>query len=128
MKKSKKGKKSKKKKEKEPFISKYAPVDFEKLMFIPKTKLIIKLANIKSESSTFESYLSETSTVSRIKEVINEKHGGSCSNIRLYLDLNDKNKTLEKYLHKQLKEVGLTGECNIFYEFDPVKHPLLEMN
>ena len=128
MKKSKKGKKSKKKKEKEPFISKYSPVDYEQLMFVPKTKLTIKLANIKSENSTFESFITETSTVSRIKEVINEKHGGSCANILLYLDLNDKNKTLEKDLNRQLWEVGLVGECNIFYEFDPIKHPLLEMN
>jgi len=120
-------KKSKKKKEKEPFISKYAPVDYEKLMTIPKTKLTIKLANIKSENSTFEEYISETSTVSRIKEVINEKHSGSCSNIRLLLDLNDKNKTLENVLSKQLKDVGLVGECTIFYEFDPIIHPLLEM-
>lgn len=128
MKKSKKGKKSKKKKDKEPFISKYLPVDYEQLMFIPKTKLTIKLANIKSENSTFEAFITETSTVSRIKEVINEKHGGSCANIRLYKDLNDKNKTLENDLHKQLKDVGLVGESNIFYTFDPIKHPLLEMN
>jgi len=127
MKKSKKGKKLKKKKEKEPFISKYAPVDYKALMFVPKTKLIIKLENIKSEDSTFECFISETSTVSRIKEIVNEKHQGSCANIKLYLDLNDKNKTLENDLNKQLKEVGLVGERNIFYEFDPIKHPLLEM-
>jgi len=128
MPKLKKGKKSRKKKEKEPFISKYALVDYEKLMFIPKTKLKIKLANIKSENSTFEAYITETSTVSRIKEIINEKHGGSCAIIRLYLDLNDKNKTLENDLNKQMKEVGLVGECDVFYEFDPIIHPLLEMN
>jgi len=128
MKKSKTGKKSKKKKEKEPFVSKYAPVDYDQLMFVPKTKLTIKLANIKSEHSTFEALITENSTVFRIKEVINEKHGGSCANIRLYYDLTDKNKTLEKDLNKQLKEVGLIGECNVFYEFDPIQHPLLEMN
>ncbi len=119
--------KKKKKKIKEPFISKYAPVDYEKLMTVPRTRLIIKLANIKSENSTFEAYVEETCTVSRIKEIINDKHLGSCSQIRLYLDLSDKTKTLEKYLNKQLKEVGLIGESNIYYEFDPILHPLLEM-
>lgn len=125
----KKGKKSKKKKKvKEPFISKYAPVDYEKLMFIPKTKLTIKLISLKSENSTFEAFINENNTVSRIKEVINEKHGGACSNIRLYMILNEKNITLENDLNKQLKDVGLVGECNILYEFDPIIHPLLEMN
>jgi len=120
----KKGKKSKKKKAKEPFVSKYAPVDYEKLMFIPKTKLTIKLKSLKSENSTFEAFIGENNTVSRIKEVINEKHGGACSNIRLFMTLNEKNFTLENDLNKQLKEVGLVGECNVLYEFDPIIHPL----
>ena len=129
MKKSKsvRGKKDKKKKEKEPFISKYAPVDYEKLRFIPDVKLTIKLGNIKSESSTFEVKLPENATVSRIKDVINDKHNGACSNIILYIDLTDKSKNLEKVLNKRLHEIGIVGEFNIYYEFEPIKHPLLEM-
>lgn len=128
MKKAKKSKKNgKKKKEKIPFVSKYAPVDYEQLMMIPKVKLTIKLNNIKSESSLFEANIPENSTVARIKEIINEKHGGSCNNIRMYLDSSDKTKSLEGLNNKSLNEIGLTGEINIFYEFDPIKHPLLEM-
>jgi len=127
LKKKKSGGLKKKKKEKEPFISKYAPVDYEALMAVPKIKFMMNMIKIKSESSHFELNIPNNVTVSRIKELINEKHCGSCWNIRLYLDPSNPTKILDDKSMVKLKDLGFKPEQDLYYEFDPVKHPLLEM-
>ena len=117
----------KKKKVKVPFVSKYAPVDYENLMSVPKIKFSMKLINIKSENSHFDLYIPNNVTVSRIKEMINYKHMGSCYNIRLYVDPSNPTKTLEDDKIIKLKDMGFKLEQDLYYEFDPIIHPLLEM-
>jgi hypothetical protein len=119
--------KKKKKKIKAPFVSKYAPVDYEALMAVPKIKFTMKLIKIKSENSHFDLFIPNNVTVSRIKELINEKHMGSCYNIKLYLDPSNPTKLLEDDLNIKLKDMGFKLEQDLFYEFDPIIHPLLEM-
>ena len=62
-----------------------------------------------------------------IKEKIQEKHGFSCSNLRLYIMEGTEKKYLDAIMCRTFQELGINAEkFSLFYEFDPFVHPMLE--
>jgi len=120
-----KGKK-KGKKEAEPFVSKYPDIDYTNLMTVPKIDLRIKLINTKSEFGYMEITVPSTYSLAKIVELINIKHSFSCKNIKLFMEISGVRKNLDKLLYLNFQELDQKGELDLFYEFDPVIHPLLE--
>jgi hypothetical protein len=127
-KKTKSAKKSgKKTKVVEPFISKYPPVEYDKAKEVPDITIVFRLDQGLNNFST-EVKISITSTLNKIIEKINEKHGNSCHNIKIFMIDNAERKYLENLKFKTFKEIGVKPNeiVNLYYEFEPSVHPLLE--
>ena len=65
----------------------------------------------------------------KIKELIQQKHGSSCGNLRLFM--RDENSGEKQYLDnlecKTFQELGFDGtSCVVYFEFEPFVHPTLE--
>lgn len=127
-KKPKSGKKtSKKTKVVEPFISKYPPVEYEKAKEVPDITIVFRLDQGLNNLPT-EVKIPLTSTLNKIIEKINEKHVNSCHNIKIFMIENAERKYLEEMRFKTFKEIGVKPNevVNLYYEFEPSIHPLLE--
>jgi hypothetical protein len=112
----------------EPFISKYPPVNYEKLNEVPEVSLAIRmdggLNNIIHEMKIPINW-----TLNRLIEKINEKHENSCHNMRIFIIENANRKYLDSLRFKTFKEIGITSEketLTLYYEFEPAVHPVLE--
>jgi hypothetical protein len=115
------------KKAAEPYVNKYPPIDFNKLKEVPEISVSVKLDQGKADKA-LEFKIPITMTLRKVIEKINEKHCNSCSNIRVYLVENSQKKYMDVFTYKTFKELDITpGEnLNLFYEYEPIKHPLLE--
>ncbi len=122
------GSAKKAKKAPEPFISKYPPVNYEKLNEIPEVPLSIRmdggLNNIIHEMKIPINW-----TLNRLIEKINEKHSNACHNLRIYIIENANRKYMDSLRFKTFKEIGITSEketLTFYYEYEPAVHPVLE--
>jgi hypothetical protein len=108
------------------FISKYPTIDYEKLLEVPEVSLTIKYDQNRSES--FDIKLPINFTLRKVKEKINERNGNSLHNIKIFLLENSVKKYMEIFSFHTFKQLGIKpGEnINLFYEFEPAVHPLLE--
>ena len=126
----KKGGKKKKKKEKPPYNYKYPQLNYEELKKVPSVKFIAVNRSHKSVSSdVVKGEIPIDYSFNKIKELIQQKHGSSCGNLRLFM--RDDNSGEKKYLDnlecKTFQELGFNGASFVlFFEFEPFVHPTLE--
>lgn len=80
------GKTKKKKKEVEPYQPKYPPLNFEELLKVPTIELTFRQISVKSDPWT--EVVPITHSLNKICEIINERHGKACKNIKLFMDIN----------------------------------------
>ena len=124
----KKGKK--KKKEKPPYNYKYPQLNYEELKKVPLFNFTAKNGSLKnSNDDIVTGSIPMDYSFNKIKELIQQKHGGSCGNLRLYM--RDDNSGEKKYLDqlecKTLQELGFNASSVVLYfEFVPFVHPTLE--
>jgi hypothetical protein len=102
--------------------SKYSPIEIHPK--IEDIRLNIRLLGPKTDSSYYELVVPINYTILKVTEMINEKHNQSCKNLRLYDQT--KENSLENIFYKTFQELGLRNELTIYYDFDPIIHPLLE--
>jgi hypothetical protein len=113
----------KKRKAPEPYVSRYPYVEFD--IKYPDIKINLKLTSPKVDNNANMELIVPTSyTLIKLAELINEKHNNSARNIVFYNET--KEKSLSKFMHMNFVELGLSGELNLYYEFSPVIHPILE--
>jgi len=119
-------KKSKVLKKQDNFVSKYPPIDYDKLLEVQEVLLQIK--NDQNRSETFDLKVSINMTLRKVKEKINERYGNSLHQIKIYLFENSVKKNMEVFTYQTLKQLGLKAgdNINIYYEYEPEIHPLLE--
>jgi len=121
------GKKGGKKKKKVvEYNYKYPKIDFEELK---KVKMLNFLArnNSSNAATIIEGSVPIDYSFHKIKEIIQEKHKSSCSNLRLYILEGQEKKYLDNVLCRTFKELGITVEkFTLYYEFDPFVHPMFE--
>jgi hypothetical protein len=112
----------------EPFASKYREIDYDEVQKVSEILLIIRLDQLRNESGFFELKIPLTATLSKVAEKINQRHRNSCKNIRIYVVQDSQKKYMDVFFYKTFSELGLkAGEnLNLYYEYEPVKHPLLE--
>ena len=126
----KKGGKKKKKKEKPPYNYKYPQLNYEELKKVPLFNFTAKNGSLKnSNDDIVTGSIPMDYSFNKIKELIQQKHGDSCSNLRLYMkdDNTGEKKYLDSLEYKTLQELGFNGSsCVVFFEFDPYVHPTLE--
>ena len=126
----KKGGKKRKKKEKPPYNYKYPQLNYEELKKVPSVKFIAVNRSHKSVSSdVVKGEIPIDYSFNKIKELIQQKHGSSCRNLRLFME--DTNSGEKKYLdnleYKTFQDMGfINSELNIYFEFEPFVHPTLE--
>ena len=124
----KKGKK--KKKEKPPYNYKYPQLNYEELKKVPLFNFTAKNGSLKNPNDDIVTgSIPMDYSFNKIKELIQQKHGFSCRNLRLFME--DTNSGEKKYLdnleYKTFQELGFKGSnCVLFFEFDPFVHPTLE--
>lgn len=109
----------------EPYVSKFPPIDFEKINEIPEVSMTVRLDQMRTEGYFFDLKLPINMTFRKVIEKINERHGNSCHNIRIFLS--DK-KPLDNFIYRTFKELGIKPGENftLYYEYEPAIHPLLE--
>ena len=126
----KKGGKKIKKKEKPPYNYKYPQLNYEELKKVPLFTFTAKNGSLKnSNDDIVTGSIPMDYSFNKIKELIQQKHGDSCSNLRLFMkdDNTGEKKYLDNLEYKTLQELGFTGSsCVLFFEFDPYVHPTLE--
>ena len=126
---SKKSKSPKKKTKKttEAFMSKYPPIDYEKIKEIPDVTIAIRLDQGQSNFMYDVKFPINTS-IRKVKERINEKHGNACHNIKLYVIENSNKQYIDALSSSTLKDLGINPNetLTLHYEFEPSIHPLLE--
>ena len=113
------------KKEKEPFISQYPILDMNKLT---KTEYIKLELQGQLGARTFKTEVPMTYSLNHIKNIINEKNGGSCKNIQLTFQDNKNNIISLEFLNfKTFYELNLNLDSSLvlFYTYEPVENPLL---
>ena len=124
----KKGKK--KKKEKPPYNYKYPQLNYEELKKVPLFNFTAKNGSLKnSNDDIVTGSIPMDYSFNKIKELIQQKHGSFCGNLRLFM--RDDNSGEKKYLDnlecKTFQELGFNGSSFIlFFEFEPFVHPTLE--
>jgi hypothetical protein len=112
----------------EPFVSKYSPIDYDKIKEIPELPLTIRLDQGLS-NFVFETKVPINMTLKKVMDIINEKHGGACHNIRIFLvEKNSNKKYMDVFTYYTFKELGIqpTENLTLYYEYEPAVHPLLE--
>ena len=125
----KKGKK-KKKKEKPPYNYKYPQLNIEELRKVPMFNFTAKNGSLKnSNDDVVMGSIPMDYSFNKIKELIQQKHGSSCGNLRLFM--RDENSGEKQYLDnlecKTFQELGFNGASFVlFFEFEPFVHPTLE--
>ena len=126
----KKGGKKKKKKEKPPYNYKYPQLNYEELKKVRLFNFTAKNGSLKnSNDDIVTGSIPMDYSFNKIKELIQQKHGYSCCNLRLFMkdDNTGEKKYLDNLEYKTLQELGFTGSsCVLFFEFDPYVHPTLE--
>ena len=124
----KKGKK--KKKEKPPYNYKYPQLNYEELKKVPLFNFTAKNGSLKnSNDDIVTGSIPMDYSFNKIKELIQQKHGGSCGNLRLYMrdDTSGEKKYLDQLECKTLQELGFNASSVVLYfEFEPFVHPTLE--
>lgn len=121
-----KKKKGGRKKKAQEYQSKYPKVDYEKLKTVPKLTFVARMNNTKG-SDAVEGSVPLDYSFHKIKEIIQAKHGNSCSNLRLYILEGQDKKYLDNILCRTFKELGIsTDKFTFYYEFDPFVSPMLE--
>ena len=124
----KKGKK--KKKEKPPYNYKYPQLNYEELKKVPLFNFTAKNGSLKnSNDDIVTGSIPMDYSFNKIKELIQQKHGSSCRNLRLFME--DTNSGEKKFLddleYKTFQDMGfINSELNIYFEFEPFVHPTLE--
>ena len=124
----KKGKK--KKKEKPPYNYKYPQLNYEELKKVPMFNFTAKNASLKnSNDDILTGSIPIDYSFNKIKELIQQKHGYSCRNLKLFMK--DDNSGEKIYLdgveYKTFKDLGFNGAgFVVFFEFEPFVHPTLE--
>lgn len=124
------GKKKEKppKKKIEPFVSKYPPLELDKLTKVETIFITAQLTNVVSETN-IELIVPMNVTFSKVADLINQKNNNSCKNLKLFLvDKDDASlKSLEGLMDKTIKETGVKSNTtiNLYYTFEPVENPLL---
>ena len=114
---------TKKKKTIQPYISKYPYVEFDPKY--PDIKVNLRLVSPKVDTgANMEVIICTNSPLIKLAEIINEKNNNACKNIVFYNETRDKN--LNKLMHMTFEQLGLNGELNLYYEFTPTLHPILE--
>ena len=126
----KKGGKKKKKKEKPPYNYKYPQLNYEELKKVPLFNFTAKNGSLKnSNDDIVTGSIPADYSFNKIKELIQQKHGDSCGNLRLYMkdDNTGEKKYLDKLEYKTFQELGFNNASLIlFFEFEPFAHPTLE--
>ena len=126
----KKGGKKKKKKEKPPYAYKYPQLNYEELKKVPLFNFTAKNGSLKnSNDDIVTGSIPMDYSFNKIKELIQQKHGSACGNLRLFM--RDDNSGEKKYLDnlecKTFQELGFNGASFVlFFEFEPFVHPTLE--
>ena len=124
----KKGKK--KKKEKPPYNYKYPQLNYEELKKVPMFNFTAKNASLKnSNDDILTGSIPIDYSFNKIKELIQQKHGSSCGNLKLFMkdDNSGEKKYLDKLECKTLQELGFNASSVVLYfEFEPFVHPTLE--
>ena len=126
----KKGGKKKKKKEKPPYNYKYPQLNYEELKKVPMLNFTAKNGSLKnSNDDIVTGSIPNDYSINKIKELIQQKHGNSCGNLRLFVK--DENTGEKNYFdsveHKTFQELGFKStNLVLFFEFDPFVHPTLE--
>jgi hypothetical protein len=121
---SSKGKSMKKsKKSNDPYISKYPPINYN--LDIPFTTLEIKMEVGKS---CIREKVPISTTFNRLIEMISKHHANACHNIRLYVIENSQRKYLDDLRFYTLKDFDVKSDqiYQLFYDFEPIVHPMLE--
>ena len=120
------GKKTVKKKKQVVYQCKYPILDMEKLKQVPVLNWVARMNNTKA-GDIIEGTVPMDYSFNKIKEKIQEKHGFSCSNLRLYIMEGTEKKYLDAIMCRTFQELGINAEkFSLFYEFDPFVHPMLE--
>ena len=126
----KKGGKKKKKKEKPPYNYKYPQLNYEELKKVPMINFTAKNGSLKnSNDDIVTGSIPIDYSVNKIKELIQQKHGNSCGNLRLFIkdENTGENKYFDSVEYMTLKELGFkNSNLIIFFEFQPFVHPTLE--
>ena len=124
----KKGKK--KKKEKPPYNYKYPQLNYEELKKVPSINFTAKNGSLKnSNDDIVTGTIPMDYSFNKIKELIQQKHGGSCGNLKLYM--RDDNSGVKRYFdnleYQTLQEIGFNAtNIVLYFEFEPFVHPTLE--
>lgn len=108
--------------------SKYRPLNYEAALEIPEIYLSIKFDQNRFDTTSLDVKIGIDMTIRKVIEIINEKHNFSCKSVKIYIIEDGSKKYMDVFLYKSFKELGIKpGETlNLFYEYEPVKHPLLE--
>ena len=124
----KKGKK--KKKEKPPYNYKYPQLNYEELKKVPLINFTAKNGSLKnSNDDIVTGSIPMDYSFNKIKELIQQKHGGSCGNLKLYMrdDNSGEKRYFDKLESKTLQEIGINAtNLVLYFEFEPFVHPTLE--
>ena len=124
----KKGKK--KKKEKPPYNYKYPQLNYEELKKVPLFNFTAKNGSLKnSNDDIVTGSIPMDYSFNKIKELIQQKHGGSCGNLKLYMrdDNSGEKRYFDKLESKTLQEIGINAtNLVLYFEFEPFVHPTLE--
>ena len=124
----KKGKK--KKKEKPPYNYKYPQLNYEELKKVPLFNFTAKHGSLNnSNDDIVTGSINMDYSFNKIKELIQQKHGYSCRNLKLFMkdDNTGEKKYLDNLEYKTFQELGFHGSSFVlFFEFEPFVHPTLE--
>ena len=123
----KKGKNKKKtKKITETFISKYPPINYDLKSLIPEVSIDIKMEIGKSSLSA---KVPITTSFNKLIKMIQAHHFNACHKVRIYDIINSERKYLDDYRYYTLDDyqgIKLNQTNLLFYEFEPICHPMLE--
>ena len=123
-KKGKKGTKAKKEPEEKKNIYEI-PEYIDPALLCPKVDLHIRLAQPVSDYFSFKITVPISTQIEEIKQKIEEMHDHSVNNINVCINRYMPEEVVDP--SKCLSELGVTtgGEVKIYYDYDPVSHPLL---
>ena len=111
----KKGGKKKKKKEKPPYNYKYPQLNYEELKKVPLFNFTAKNGSLKnSNDDIVTGSIPIDYSVNKIKELIQQKHGNSCGNLRLFIKDENTGETWLEFYNAQV--LDLRNQINTLRE------------
>lgn len=117
------------KKKAEPFVSKYPPIDYNKIHSIEKIDLSIQLDQVLTEYKNIDISVPTNITLGKVAQIINEKNNMACKNIKLYFITKELElQSLDNFMDKTFIDLGISKKdspLTMYYSFEAVQNQLL---